>query len=173
MNVHDDWYRNYPESGRHIPMMKYLIEDYLSPDNVTWLQQPKGTHRTMPHYDAIGSYRSARSGISSGISLWIALDRIDLGNGCLHYEKGSHKREESRAYPLRDYDEHNARAVPVEAEPGDAVMHTASTVHWTFDAIEDRDRNAMVFVYWGASSTLDPMRAKKAGSVYAGGATTL
>ena len=70
MNVHDDWYRNYLESGRHIPLMKYLIEDYLSPDNVIWLQQPKGTHRTMPHYDAIGSYRSARSGISSGISLW-------------------------------------------------------------------------------------------------------
>ena len=173
MNVHDDWYRNYLEGGRHIPLMKHLIEEDLAPDNVTWLQRPTRGHRTLPHYDAIGSYRSALSGISSGISLWIALDRIDLANGCLHYEKGSHKRKKTRAYPLTDYDEHNARAVPVEAEPGDAVMHAASTVHWTFDSIDDRDRNAMVFVYWGAGSAVDPVRAKKSTSAYADGATTL
>ena len=64
MNVPDDWYRNYLESGRYIPLMKHLIADDLSPDNVTWLQHSKGMRRTMPHYDAIGSYRSARSGIS-------------------------------------------------------------------------------------------------------------
>ncbi|MCY3822214.1 MAG: hypothetical protein OXH52_23155 [Gammaproteobacteria bacterium] len=26
MNVHDAWYRNYLENGRHIPLMKHLIE---------------------------------------------------------------------------------------------------------------------------------------------------
>lgn len=169
MNVHDAWYRNYLENGRHIPLMKHLLEEDLSPDNVTWLEQPKGAQRTQPHYDALGSYRSGRS----GISLWIALDRIDLGNGCLHYEKGSHKREKPVTYPLRDYDEHNARAVPFEAEPGDAVIHSASTVHWTFDHEDDRDRNAMVFVYWGAGSALDQARAEKSTSAYADGTTTL
>ena len=79
----------------------------------------------------------------------------------------------SFAYPLPDYDEQNANAVPVEVEPGDAVMHTAPTVHWTFDPIEYRDRNAMVFVYRGASSAVDPMGAKKSRSAYADGATTL
>ena len=63
--------------------------------------------------------------------------------------------------------------MPVEVEPGDAVMHTALTVHWTFDPIEYRDRNAMVFVYWEASSAVDPMGAKKSRSAYADGATTL
>ena len=173
MNVHDDWHRNYLEHGRHIPPMKYLIEDDLAPDNVTWLQRPKGVHRTMPHFDAIGSYRSPLPGIYSGISLWIALDRIDLNNGCLHYERGSHKRDKPFVYPLPHYDEQNTHAVPVEVEPGDAVMHTALTVHWTFDPIEYRDRNAMVFVYWGASSAVDPMGAKKSRSAYADGATTL
>ena len=94
MNVHDDWYRSYLENGRQIPLMKSLIEDDLAPDNVTWLHKPKGVPRTMPHFDAIGSYRSPLSGIYSGISLWIALNRIDLNNGCLHYEKGSYKRDQ-------------------------------------------------------------------------------
>ena len=173
MNVHDDWYRDYLENDRHIPLMKSLIEDDLAPDNVTWLHKPKGVPRTMPHYDAIGSYRSPLPGIYSGISLWIALDRIDLNNGCLHYETGSHKGDKPFVYPLPDYDEQNTHAVPVEVEPGDAVMHTALTVHWTFDPIEYRDRNAMVFVYWGASSAVDPMGAKKSRSAYADGATTL
>ena len=57
MNVHDDWYRSYLENGRQIPLMKSLIEDDLAPDNVTWLHKPKGVPRTMPHFDAIGSYR--------------------------------------------------------------------------------------------------------------------
>ncbi len=127
--------------------------------------------------EEIGSYRSPLSGIYSGISLWIALNRIDLNNGCLHYEKGSHKRGkpfgEPVAYPLSNYDEQNPNAVPVEVEAGDAVMHTAMTVHWSIYPIEYRDRNAMVFAYWGASSAVDPMRAKKSRSAYADGTTTL
>ena len=46
MNVHDNWYRNYLENGRHIPLMKHLIADDLAPDNVTWLHKPKGVPRT-------------------------------------------------------------------------------------------------------------------------------
>ena len=45
MNVHDDWHRNYLEHGRHIPLMKYLIEDDLAPDNVTWLQKAERSAR--------------------------------------------------------------------------------------------------------------------------------
>ena len=71
------------------------------------------------------------------------------------------RRDKPVGYPLPDYDEHNAQALPFEAEPGDAVMHAATTVHWTFDHVDDRDRNAMVFVYWGAGSALDPAKGEK------------
>ncbi len=37
----------------------------------------------------------------SGISLWMALNHIDLHNGCLHYEKGSHKRDKPFGQPIR------------------------------------------------------------------------
>lgn len=163
MDRHDRWFREYLLRGRHIPLMKHLIGDDLAPDNVTWIDKPEGVKRTMPHYDAIGSYLSP----PSGISLWIALDRISLGNGCLHYEQGSHKREKSKAYPMPDYDEQNPSAVPVEVDPGDAVMHSALTVHWSGVVEDRRPRNAMVFVYWGASSKERTGFAEKSGSGYA------
>jgi phytanoyl-CoA hydroxylase len=157
----DPWYRDYLLQGAHIPMMKCLIDDRLSPDNVSWISKPKGVARTFPHYDALGTYRLP----PSGISLWIALDRIDLENGCLHYEKGSHIRDHANAYPLPDYDEQNPNVVAVEADPGDAVIHSAKVIHFSIDPVDfDRERNAMVFVYWGAGSEIDPARAAKSRS---------
>ena len=163
LDKHDDWYRNYLLGGRHIPLMKHLIEDELAPDNVTWIDKPRGVKRTMPHFDALGSYLSP----PSGISLWIALDPIDLRNGCLHYERGSHKRDKPKAYPWPDYDERNPSAVAIEVEPGDAVIHSALTVHWSGVREEYRPRNAMVFVYWGASSQDKSMFAKRSRSGFA------
>jgi len=61
---------------------------------------------------------------------------------------------------LPDYDEDNPNIVTVEANPGDAVIHSARVVHFSKDPIDyDRPRNASVFVYWGASSSIDPERA--------------
>ena len=163
LDRHDVWYRGYLLGGKQIPLMKHLIEDDLAPDNVTWIDKPPGVRRTLPHYDAMGSYLSP----PSGISLWIALDRIDLGNGCLHYERGSHKRVKPETYPLPDYDESNPSAVPIEAEPGDAVAHSAATIHWSCVPREARPRTAMVFVYWGASSKINAALANKSRSGYA------
>ena len=162
MDQHDGWFQAYLEGGKHVPIMKHLLGDGLAPDNVTWLTKSRTIQRTLPHYDAIGSYLLP----PSGISLWIALDDIDLTNGCLHYEKGSHLRELPNAYPLPDYDEHNENVVPVEARAGDAVMHSTRVIHFSIDVIVERPRNAMVFAYWGGSSKIDPVAAGKSRSAY-------
>ena len=152
------WFRRYLLEGEHIPLIKYLIGDGLSPDNVSWISKPNGVDPTFPHFDALGTYRTP----ASGASLWIALDDMDLNNGCLHYERGSHRKVFAEAYPLRDYDEENDHIVPVVVKPGDAVIHTARTVHFSVEPVDyERPRNAMVYVYWGASSTVDPKRAAR------------
>ena len=165
----DEWFHDYLENGPHIPLMKHLIEDDLAPDNVSWLDKPNGVQRTLPHFDALGAYRMP----PSGISLWIAMDQIDQNNGCLFYEKGSHKKDYPLAYPLPDYDEGNKNAVAVEVAPGDAVIHGARTVHWSKEKVDYRQRYAMVYVYWGASSKIDPVRAAKSrsGEEYRAGKT--
>ena len=162
MDQHDAWFHEYLEHGKHVPIMKHMLGDGLAPDNVTWLNKTKSTQRTMPHYDAIGSYLTP----PSGISLWIAMDYIDSRNGCLHYEKGSHLRNLPSTYPLRDYDEHNVNVVPIMARPGDAVMHRTRVIHFSIDVIEERPRNAMVFAYWGGSSRIDPALVARSRSAY-------
>jgi hypothetical protein len=151
----DPWFRDYLLNARHVALMKYLIDDKLSPDNVSWIAKPEGVSRTLPHFDALGSYRTPRT----GASLWIALDCIDVENGCLSYEKGSHHQEHPDRYPLPDYDEEKPNIVTVEAAPGDAVIHNARVVHFSRDPVDyDRPRNAIVFPYWGASGKIDPKR---------------
>lgn len=149
-----EWFHDYLENGPHIPLMKHLIEDNLAPDNVSWIDKPKGVARTFPHFDALGAYRMP----PSGVSLWIAMGQIDQNNGCLFYEKGSHKKDYPMAYPLPGYDEDNENAMAIEVEPGDAVIHGAKTVHWSKEQVDYRQRQAMVYVYWGASSEIDPAR---------------
>lgn len=162
MNKDQPWFRDYLEKGRHIPLLKMLAEDDLSPDGVIWNDKPLGMQRTYPHFDALGAYRDP----PSGISIWIALDEIDRKNGCLYYEKGSHKKKFTAGYPLPDYDTDNPNAVAVEVKPGDAAIHGALTVHWTNDKVDDRTRNSIVFAYWGASSAMDPARANRSTSAY-------
>ncbi|MEM7364025.1 MAG: phytanoyl-CoA dioxygenase family protein [Pseudomonadota bacterium] len=157
----EPWFHNYLLGGDHITLIKHLIDDGLSPDNVSWISKPQGVDRTYPHFDALGAYRSP----PSGASLWIALDAMDAQNGCLHYERGSHRKVFTEAYPLPDYDETNERIVQVEVMPGDAVIHSARVVHFSIDPLDySRPRNAMVYVYWGASSRLDPVRSARSKS---------
>ena len=169
LDKHDTWFQDYIESGPHIRLMKHLIEDDLAPDNVTWNDKPRGMDRTLPHFDALGAYRMP----PSGISLWIAMDNIDKNNGCLCYEKGSHRKEYPMAYPLPNYDERNQSVVLVEVSPGDAVIHSAKTVHWSREQVDFRPRNSLVYVYWGASSEIDPSRVKvsRSGAEYIAGKT--
>ena len=159
----DPWFRDYLEGGKHIPLMKRLISDGLAPDNVTWINKSKSIERTMPHYDAIGSYLTP----PSGVSLWIALDDIDRNNGCLHYEKGSHLRDFPNAYPLPNYDEQNENVVAVEARAGDAVMHSTKVIHFSIDVVEERPRHAMVYAYWGGSAKINPNAPARSKSAYA------
>lgn len=165
MNVHHDWFRSYLEAGRHIELLKSLLDDDLAPDGVIWNDKPAGMDPTFPHYDALGSYREP----PSGISLWIALDSIDRSNGCLSYEKASHLKRFEPTYPLPDYDTNNPNAVTVEVEPGDAVIHGALTVHWSNEIVDQRSRNAMVYAYWGAGSKVDSARSARSTSAYKAG----
>lgn len=162
LNRHDPWFRGYLEGGKHVPVMKHLLGDGLAPDNVSWLNKTKSIQRTLPHYDAIGSYLKP----PSGISLWIALHDIDRKNGCLHYERGSHLRDLPQAFPLPDYNEQNENVVAVEVRAGDAVMHSTKVVHFSLDVVEERPRDAMVFAYWGGSSKIDQEAAARSRSAY-------
>ncbi|MCC6731429.1 MAG: phytanoyl-CoA dioxygenase family protein [Chthonomonadales bacterium] len=95
------------------------------------------------------------------VSLWIALDDADEGNGCMWVVPGSHRSGEvghqragSYVAQLKaDADESLAVSVPLRA--GDAMFHHCRTLHMTRPNRSPRQRRAWVMHYMPAGTRQD------------------
>ena len=100
------------------------------------------------------------------ITIWMALDDVDDGNGCLRYVRGSHLlpiRPHNRSSVLgfsqgiTDYgppDE--AREERIHLAPGDVVAHHGNTIHRAdANASASRNRRAFAMVLKGVSCQRD------------------
>merc|ERR1712137_802008 len=91
------------------------------------------------HVDGMGQF--------DGATIWIALEPSNRDNGCLCYIKGSHRKLYTSS-DLKACNEETEGATCVEAQPGDAVIHSARTVHWSRKSqSSDRERRAVSFFY--------------------------
>ena len=146
---HDAWFDHELRAGRHVPLVKALIDDEPVPGTAGWFTKRPGSMAEIgPHRDALG----LPPGLGAGATLWIALDTADPENGCLHYGRGSHRREYGHGIPIPGFDVNDGTAVPANVQPGDAVIHNSLTVHWSGTNPTDRPRRAVSFFYWGASN---------------------
>lgn len=161
LDKNDAWFSEFMNSGKHVPILEHFLRDKFSPQGLEWFDKlPYDTNATPPHQD--GFYWCRKPNIAC--SLWIALDPVDLENGCLWYARGSHK---SGVLPhvasdvlgfsqgLENFDPNNADAVPIELAPGDAVAHHSATIHWTGINHTPRHRRAISTFCFGASTVLD------------------
>jgi phytanoyl-CoA hydroxylase len=104
-----------------------------------------------------------RLGISAAVTLWIALDPADAGNGGLEVIPGSHRLP---AAPLRKIAEppnlfgwgmdpagvDARRAVRLSLEPGDASAHHPNLIHCSSPNPSPRRRRALVIRYRSGST---------------------
>lgn len=161
LNKHDEWFRNFMQNGKHVAIQEYLMRDKCDPQGLEWFNKlPHDDNATPPHQD--GFYWSRKPNIASGI--WIAIDKVEIANGCLWYARGSHKNGIGPhgasgvlgfSQGLQGFDPAKSDAVPIELEPGDAVAHSSSTVHWSGVNSTDRTRRAVATFCYGASTVLD------------------
>lgn len=147
----DPWFAQYFRHGAHVPLIAGLMNDRPTPSSAAFFDKPAGSSvEISQHVDGFGKL--------DGTTLWIALDTADRGNGCLCYLKGSHRQSWSKD-ALAAVSEDSEGAVAVEAEPGDAIIHSARTVHWSRKSTcTARRRRAVSFFYW-ASSCLENMKS--------------
>ena len=146
---HDAWFDHELKAGRHVPLIRALIEDEPVPGTAAWFtKHPRSMEEIGPHRDAIG----LPPGLQPGATLWIALDPADPENGCLHYGRGTHRHEYGHGIPIPGFDVNGGTAVPANVQPGDAVIHNSLTVHWSGTNPTDRPRRAVSFFYWGAAN---------------------
>ena len=115
--------------------------------------------------------RNAASTQPNALTIWMALDPIDIGNGLLHYVPGSHL-EGVRPHvsshvlgfsqSLKDWDgtSEQQREVPaaLSLSPGDVIVHHCNAIHRAEpnnSSEPSRPRRAIAAVYHGASAVQD------------------
>ena len=159
LNRHDDWFDEKLTNGKHLPLMRHLIDDDVFGASAAWFDRPEGEDIGIdPHVDAVGRDKQT----SAGATIWFALDAVNVGNGCLHYLRGSHRN----AYPdgiwIPGIETESDDACAVELEPGDAVIHNALTVHWSGGNRTGLPRRAVSFFYFGARAYASLQQRKEA-----------
>ena len=143
LQEHDSWALDFLRHGPQVHVIEHLLGDEPVPATFGWFEKRPGERDVVkPHFDAVGRFPKL------GATMWIALDAAGVANGCLHYLRGSHKRD----FPPKigiDVSAHAADARPMAATPGDAFIHSAATVHWSERNTTNTLRRAVALFYWG------------------------
>ena len=144
LNKHDEWFDKQLREGRHVPLINHLMDGKAVGASAAWFDRPKGEQTGVePHVDAIGEHKTA----GAGATIWFALDPVDVENGCVHYLRGS----QNNNYPFETWvpgvDKQSQDAFAAELDPGDAVIHSANTVHWSGGNKTGRSRRAVTYFY--------------------------
>jgi len=86
MGEHDRWFAALQE--RHRPLAEELLGEPVRARNLQYLDKPAGTNLPTPlHQD--GAYFALEP--NHAVTLWLALDDVDEGSGCVRYLRGSHR----------------------------------------------------------------------------------
>jgi phytanoyl-CoA hydroxylase len=159
MGLHDAWFGTLLTCGRLPALAELLLDGPVVPRNMQFFDKPPGSGLPTPaHQD--GHYFMLEP--CDAVTMWLALDPVDEGNGCVRYVQGSHAlglREHERTGTLgfsqgvadfptqRDVE----LEVSLPAAPGDLLVHHARTIHRADgNRSGDRHRRALGFIYYGA-----------------------
>ena len=164
----DPYFEALFQSDRFTELSKHLLADDVVPSNPQWFNKPARVGAvTPPHQD--GFYFMLEP--NEAVTLWIALDDIDEGNGCMRYVRGSHRRgmRPHRASNIlgfsqgvSDYsDEDRDQEVAMCASPGDVFAHHSMIIHRADANHSDRRRAALGLVFVAARARKDEERAAR------------
>lgn len=164
ISEHDDWFRRMMDDSDFTRLAEVLLGRKTSSRNMQFFNKPpKIGLATPPHQD--GWYWRIEP--CEGLTMWLALEEVDEGNGCVRYATGSHQngfrphgRTETLGFSqgITDFPtpEDLANEVVMNARPGDLLVHDAKTVHWAdANTSENRSRQAMGLVFFSDRAQVD------------------
>jgi phytanoyl-CoA hydroxylase len=159
----DAFFAEYRQNDDWVALAETLLGEPAASDQPEWFNKPPGTnHVTPPHQDNFYFCLAP----PSVLTIWLALDRVDVENGCLRYVAGSHLRGfrphcRSKilgfSQGITDYSaEDFSRERAVLLEPGDAVAHYGMTIHRADANLSTtHHRRSFAMVFKGASCRRD------------------
>ncbi|WEJ34558.1 MULTISPECIES: phytanoyl-CoA dioxygenase family protein [unclassified Devosia] len=165
MQHYDDYFRSLLETDVVRELAETMLGERARAVNLEYFNKPAGIGKpTPPHQDGYYFHFNPPAAVTG----WLALERVDEENGCIHYVRGSHKIEGYRPHGrsqilgfsqgITDFgtedDKANTAAFPGEA--GTFLMHHSKTIHWAGpNTSPTRARRALGFVYFGESAKVD------------------
>lgn len=147
------------------PRILDMVQQLLGPDLILWSThlfcKPGEKGREVPwHQD--GQYWPIRP--LATCTAWVALDKVDIGNGAMKVLPGSHRKGDYRHFQddspdltlnqvidPEQYDE--ADAVHLELEPGQLSLHDVHLVHGSAANTSGRRRAGLALRYMPASAS--------------------
>ena len=144
----DDYFGDLLEKGPQVPILEMLMGKKPEPTTASFFTKDEHSEEVHPHSDAL-----------QGGVIWIAIDPAGKDNGCLHFLKGSHRKEEEFAH-LKAHEANDLTDHPDVAEaamnPGDIVFFRPTTVHWSGPNQAGTTRRGFNCFYVG-----DPFKGKR------------
>jgi len=164
LNEHSDFFHGLMVNSDFTRVAETLLGEKVIGKNVEFFNKPARVGKeTPPHQDAY--YFSIKP--KQAVTLWLALEDVDMENGCVSYVTGSHTkgmRTHGRSktvgfsQSIVDFgtEEDMASLVSFPAKPGDLLIHHCMAVHTAgANTTDSRSRKALGLVYWGESVTID------------------
>jgi len=154
---------------RPLALAEELLGESVVGKNLQYFNKPPGLGKaTPPHQD---SYYFMIEPCRA-LTMWLALDKADEGNGCVRYVRGSHiqglrphARTETLGFSqgISNYgDEDLKNERPCIVSPGDLLAHHALTIHRADrNQSDSRSRRALGFVFYGESAKEDAVAHAK------------
>jgi phytanoyl-CoA hydroxylase len=170
ISSYDPFFQELLIGSKFEKMAEVLLEDKVIGKNIEYFNKPPKIGKpTPPHQDNYYFMLNP----AKALTMWLALEKVDMTNGCVRYVKSSHLkgiRPHGRTKTLGfsqgitdfglDKDLANEVAFPVK--PGDLLVHHAMTIHRAGgNKNPTRSRRAIGFIYFAESAKEDKV-AKEA-----------
>lgn len=165
---YDPYFLQLLKGSKFENIAEVLLEDKVIGKEVEYFNKPPQIGKpTPPHQD--NYYFNLKP--AKAITMWMALEDVDMENGCLHYVKGSHLkglRPHSRTQTLgfsqgiTDFGEKDVEnEIAFPAIPGDLLIHHSLTIHRA-DGNNSalHSRRALGFIYFAESAKVDEKSRK-------------
>jgi phytanoyl-CoA hydroxylase len=162
MQIEDSFFNALLHDPIRIDLVSELLGEPAIARTVEFFGKPPlvGTP-TPPHQD--GYYFCLKP--NHALTVWIALDKCDLENGCIHYVRGSHLNGlvehlgsgvPGFSQGVQSMGWSNESSVQMQVAAGDALIHHSLTIHYTDANGSERPRRALGLVYFAESAQRDP-----------------
>jgi phytanoyl-CoA hydroxylase len=165
MQHYDAYFRDLLEIDTIRELAETMLGEKARAVNLEYFNKPAGIGKpTPPHQDGYYFHFNPPAAVTG----WLALERVDAENGCIHYVRGSHKIDGYRPHGrseilgfsqgITDFGTENDKAnmVVFPGDGGTFLMHHSKTIHWAGpNTSPTRARRALGFVYFGESAKVD------------------